>query len=97
MQPRIHTAICEYFKMTKIPFLQRTKKPFEYDSFKENLSLLSTVFYSRQVATVCGPPGSGKSSLIFYALNNLDPSEFRVVNCQLSNPSKGAFWLFTKL
>jgi len=99
MQPRIHTAICEYFKMTKIPFLQRTKKPFEYDSFKKNLSLLSTVFYSRQVATVCGPPGSGKSSLVFYALNDLDPSEFRVVNCQLSNPSKGAFYktLATKM
>lgn len=92
MEPRIHTAICEHFKLSKIPFLKRTKKPFTYESFKENLSFLSTVFYSRQVATICGPPGSGKSSLIFYALNELDPAEFSVVNCQLSNPSKGAFY-----
>jgi len=99
MPPRVHTAICEHFKLDDIPFLKRTKKPFEYERFQKNLTMLSTVFYSRQIAVVSGPPGSGKSSLIFYSLNDLDPAEFRVVNCQLSNPSKGALYkmLATKM
>lgn len=99
MTPNIHTAICEHFKLSKIPFLKRSRAPFAYESFQENLSFLSTVFYSRQVAVISGPPGSGKSSLIYYALNDLDPAEFRVVCCELSNPSKGAFYktLATKM
>ena len=92
MTPNIHTAICEHFKLSKIPFLQRTKLPFDYEAFQENLSFLSTVFYSRQVAVISGPSGSGKSSLVFYAVNDLDPAEFRVVSLELSNPSKGAFY-----
>ena len=92
MAPNILNAICEHFKLSKIPFLERTKVPFESDNFKQNLPFLSTVFYSRQVAVASGPPGSGKSSLLFYALNQLDPAEFRVVSCELSNPSKGAFY-----
>jgi type II secretory pathway predicted ATPase ExeA len=99
MNPNIHTSICEHFKLSKIPFLHRTKVAFNYDLFEDNLSFLSTVFYSRQVAVVSGPPGSGKTPLIFYALNDLDPAEFRVVSCELSNPSKGAFYktLATKM
>ena len=97
--PNLHTAICEHFKLSKIPFLKRTKQPFSSESFKENLSFLLTVFYSRQVAAVTGPPGSGKSSLIFYALNELDPAEFRVISCELSRPKKGALYktLATKM
>ena len=99
MTLNIHNAICEHFKLAKIPFLDRTKTPFDYEVFQENLSFLSTVFYSRQVAVISGPPGSGKTSLIHYALDDLDPAEFRVVNCELSNPSKGAFYktLATKM
>lgn len=99
MTPKLHTAICEHFKLSKIPFLQRTKKPFNYEKYEQNLSFLSTVFYSRQVAVISGPPGSGKSSLIFYALNDLDPAEFRVVSCELSQPKKGALYktLATKM
>ncbi|MFW5988027.1 MAG: ExeA family protein [bacterium] len=97
--PNLHTAICEHFKFSKMPFLNRSKMPFDYESFQENFLLLSTVFYSRQVAVISGPPGSGKSSLIYYALNDLDPAEFRVVSLELSNPSKGAFYktLATKM
>lgn len=99
MTPKIHTAICKHFKLSRIPFLEKTKIPFDYDSFQENLSFLSTVFYARQVAVISGPAGSGKSSLIFYALNELDPAEFRVVSCELSNPNKGALYktLATKM
>src|SRR6056297_436236 len=92
MMPKLHTAICEHFKLGKIPFLKRTKLPFIYDSFEENLLLLSSVFYARQATVVFGPSGSGKTSLIFYALNQLDPAEFRVVSCELSNPKKGAIY-----
>jgi type II secretory pathway predicted ATPase ExeA len=99
LKPNIHTAICEHFKLSKIPFLNRSRVPFNYEQFDFNLSYLSTVFYSRQVAVITGPSGSGKSSLIFYALNELDPAEFRVVHCELSNPSKGALYktLATKM
>jgi type II secretory pathway predicted ATPase ExeA len=99
MTPNIHTAICEHFKLSKIPFLKKSNIPFDYEAFQENLSFLSTVFYSRQVAVISGPPGSGKTSLIYYALNELDPAEFRVTALELSSPSKGAFYktLATKM
>jgi len=99
MTPNLHTTICEHFKLKKIPFLERSKSPFDYEVFQENLSFLSTVFYSRQVAVISGPSGSGKSSLIHYALNELDPAEFRVISCELSNPKKGAYYktLATKM
>ncbi|MFW6025568.1 MAG: hypothetical protein ACOCRX_04435 [Candidatus Woesearchaeota archaeon] len=50
-----------------------------------------TVFYSCQVAVISGPPGSDKFSLIFYALNELDPAEFRVVSCELSQPIESRY------
>jgi type II secretory pathway predicted ATPase ExeA len=84
----INTAIAEHFRFKKIPFLKRNKLPFKYDVFKDNLIFLSTVFNSRQVAVVTGPSGSGKSSLIFYAINELDPAEYRVVHLELSRPNK---------
>lgn len=90
--PKIHTSICEYFKLGRIPFLGQPKRPFIHDDFERNLSLLSTVFYSRQVAVLHGPAGSGKSSLIFYALNELDPSDIRVVSLELSNPNKKSLY-----
>ncbi|MFA6887636.1 MAG: AAA family ATPase, partial [Fermentimonas sp.] len=84
----IHTAIAEYFSFKKIPFLERNKLPFESAIFEDNLSLLSTVFNSRKIAVLTGPSGSGKSSLIFYTVNELDPAEYRVVHLELSRPNK---------
>ncbi len=92
MNPSIQTSICEHFKMAKVPFLQKSELPFEHDNFQDNLTFLSAVFYSRQAAVLTGPSGSGKSSLLFYAVNELDPSEFRVVHCELANPNKGALY-----
>ena len=88
----INTAIAEHFKLKKIPFLERNKLPFKYDFFEDNLIFLSTVFNSRQIAVVTGPSGSGKSSLIFYAVNELDPAEYRVVHLELSRPNKKALY-----
>ena len=84
----VNTAIAEHFKLKKIPFLQRNKLPFLSDKLKDNLTFLSTVFSSRQIAVITGGSGSGKSSLIFYALNELDPAEYRVVHLELSKPKK---------
>jgi len=92
MTANIHTAITEYFEFKKIPFLERNKSPFQYDCFNDNLTFLSTVFNSRQIAVVTGPAGSGKSSLIFYAVNELDPAEHRVVCLELSKPNKKALY-----
>lgn len=92
MTPKILTAICEHFKLNNIPFLERAKLPFYYDRFAENLTFLSTVFYTRQLMVLSGPSGSGKTSLVFYALNELDPAEFRVVGCELSQPHKKALY-----
>lgn len=92
MAPNILTSICEHFKMSDLPFLNRTNTPFNHEKFNEDKSVLSMVFYSRQVAVITGPSGSGKSSLIFYAMNELEPSNFRVVNCELANPNKGALY-----
>lgn len=92
MNTKVHTAILENFRLSKMPFLERCKTSSKYDSFAENLELLSTVFYSRQIAAVTGASGTGKSSLIFYAINELEPSEFRVVTLELSNPNKKALY-----
>lgn len=84
--------VCEHFSLGSIPFLQRTKTPFENDKFLKNLTLLSPAFFSRHLVVVTGVPGSGKSSLLFYAVNELDPSSFRVCHVELSNPNKKALY-----
>lgn len=88
----INTSIAEHFSLKKIPFLKREKTSFKSALFEDNLLFLSTVFNSRQIAVVSGPSGSGKSSLIFYAVNELDPAEFRVVHLELSKPKKKALY-----
>jgi type II secretory pathway predicted ATPase ExeA len=88
----INTSIAEHFSLKKIPFLKREKTSFKSGLFEDNLLFLSTVFNSRQIAVVSGPSGSGKSSLIFYAVNELDPAEFRVVHLELSKPKKKALY-----
>jgi type II secretory pathway predicted ATPase ExeA len=75
-----------------MPFLQRSKTPFEYDNFKKHLSIVSSAFYSRQLVVVSGGAGSGKSSLMSYAVNQLDPSSFRICHIELSNPNKRAVY-----
>jgi type II secretory pathway predicted ATPase ExeA len=85
-------SVCEHFSLGSMPFIQRTKIPFENDSYSRNLVLLSPVFFSRQLVVVTGMPGSGKSSLLFYAVNELDPSSFRICHVELSNPNKKALY-----
>jgi type II secretory pathway predicted ATPase ExeA len=85
-------SVCEHFSISSIPFLHRSKIPCENDSFAQNISLVSTAFYSRQIVVVTGMPGSGKSSLLFYAINELDPSSFRICHIELSNPNKKALY-----
>lgn len=85
-------SVCEYYSLKNIPFLQISKMPYESSNFEKNLSLLSTVFYSRQFITITGGAGSGKTSLIHFALNQLDPSYFRVCHIELSNPNKKALY-----
>jgi type II secretory pathway predicted ATPase ExeA len=85
-------SVCEHFSMSSIPFLNRSKTPCENDSFTKNILLVSTAFYSRQMVVVTGMPGSGKSSLLFYAVNELDPSSFRICHIELSNPNKKALY-----
>ena len=71
-------SICEYYSLKSIPFLQRSKTPYESTNLEKHLPILSTAFYSRQFVTLTGGAGTGKTSLILYALNQLEPSEFRV-------------------
>lgn len=85
-------SLCDHFSFGCMPFLERSKIPFENDSLLRNLPLLSPVFFSRQLATVTGVPGVGKSSLLFYAVNELDPFSFRVCHVELSNPNKKALY-----
>ncbi|HCS72822.1 MAG TPA: hypothetical protein DIW17_02980 [Clostridiales bacterium] len=85
-------SVCEYFTISSIPFLQRTKVPFENETFSQNIALLSTAFFSRQLVVVTGMPGTGKSSLLFYAINELEPSSSRICHIELSNPNKRALY-----
>jgi len=85
-------SVCEYYSLKSIPFLQRSKTPFESENLKKHLPMLSTAFYSRQFVTLTGSSGTGKTSLILYALNQLEPSEFRVCHVELSNPNKKALY-----
>lgn len=85
-------SACEHFGLGSMPFLQRTKIPFEYENLGKNITLLSPVFFSRQLVVITGMPGSGKSSLLFYAINELDPSSFRICHVELSNPNKKALY-----
>lgn len=85
-------SICEHFSLGNMPFIQRSKVPFQNDNLIKNMPLLSPAFYSRQLVTVTGASGSGKSSLLFYAVNELDPSSFRVCHVELSNPNKKSLY-----
>jgi type II secretory pathway predicted ATPase ExeA len=85
-------SVCEHFSLSNIPFIQRTKTPFESENLSRNMPLLSPAFFSRQLVTVTGISGSGKSSLLFYSVNELDPSSFRVCHVELSNPNKKALY-----
>ncbi|MDD4680921.1 MAG: AAA family ATPase [Clostridia bacterium] len=85
-------SVCEHFTLGSIPFLQRTKIPFENETFSQNMTLLSTVFFSRQLAVVTGMSGTGKSSLLFYTINELEPSSSRICHIELSSPNKKALY-----
>ncbi len=85
-------SVCEHFSLSSMPFLQRTKAPFESDSFSKNMVLISATFFSRHLVVVTGMSGSGKSSLLFYAVNELDPASFRICHVELSNPNKKALY-----
>lgn len=84
--------VCEHFSLSNMPFLQRSKVPYENDSFNRNKSLIAPAFFSRQLVAVVGPSGAGKSSLLFYVVNELDPSSFRICHIELSNPNKKALY-----
>lgn len=88
----MNSSLCQHFKLNSLPFLGRSKAYFEYDQFKDNMDLLSSSFTSRQIVCVTGAAGTGKSSLIFYAVNELEPSQFRVASIELSNPNKKALY-----
>lgn len=85
-------SVCEYYSLKSIPFLQRSNAPFESSNLQKHLPMLCTAFYSRQFVTLTGGSGTGKTSLILYALNQLEPSEFRVCHIELSNPNKKALY-----
>jgi type II secretory pathway predicted ATPase ExeA len=78
--------------MGNVPFIQRSKAPFESDTFTRNMTMLSPAFFSRQMVVVSAMPGAGKTSLLFYAVNELDPSSFRICHVELSNPNKKALY-----
>lgn len=88
----ILNPLCEHYSINNVPFINRTKTPFKNNNFETNLSLVTTTFYTRQIAVVTGCSGSGKSSLLFYAMNNLEPTAFRVCHIELSNPNKRALY-----
>jgi type II secretory pathway predicted ATPase ExeA len=85
-------SVCEHFSLGNIPFIQMSKVPFLNDNLQRNMPILAPAFFSRQLVTVTGAPGSGKSSILFYAVNELDPSSFRVCHVELSNPNKKALY-----
>ncbi|OPJ54549.1 ExeA family protein [Clostridium oryzae] len=88
----INSSLCQHFKLNCVPFLERSKTSFEYKQFNDNLELLSSAFMTRQIVCITGASGTGKSSLIFYAVNQLEPSQFRIAGIELSNPNKKALY-----
>lgn len=86
MMTALNSSICQHFKLSYLPFLERSKTCFEHEQFRDNIDLLSSAFMSRQILCITGAAGTGKSSLIFYAVNELEPSQFRVASIELSNP-----------
>jgi len=85
-------SLCNHFSLKSMPFLQRSKIPYENAKFLHNKTLISPAFFSRQLVVVSGMPGAGKSSLLFYSINELDPSSFRICHVELSNPNKKALY-----
>lgn len=92
MNQNILFSLCEHFGLKNLPFLNRPRVPFEYEEYLKNTILISSVFYSRQLAVVTGSPGAGKSSLLTYAMNTLDPASFRLCHVELSEPKKKAMY-----
>ncbi len=80
--------ICEHFGFNAIPFLKAPQKPFLSPIFAKQIELISTAFSTRQIAVVTGASGSGKSCLLRYAVDRLEPSSHRVISCELANPAK---------
>jgi Cdc6-like AAA superfamily ATPase len=84
--------LCEHFNISFLPFLKATRNPFVYEKFSKNLSLLSSIFFSRQIALITGTSGTGKTSLSNYCINELDPLSHRVISCEISNPKKRSLY-----
>jgi type II secretory pathway predicted ATPase ExeA len=66
MNTKMQTEILSFYNISKLPFIERSKLSYRYDELESNMSMLSSVFYSRQIAAITGASGTGKSSLIFY-------------------------------
>lgn len=92
MPINILKSVCEHFSFGTMPFLQMTKTPFEYDDFQKHVAIVSSAFQSRQVVVITGIPGIGKTSLLSYSINELDPTSFRVCHIELSSPNKKAIY-----
>lgn len=84
--------LCEHFNISYLPFLKPSREAFSYECFSRNQSILQSVFYTRQIALITGISGSGKTSLVDYCINELDPSSHRIVSCEISNPRKRSIY-----
>lgn len=85
-------AICKHFDFSEIPFIKCPKLPFENECFVQNKNIFSTAFLIRQLVTVTGPSGSGKSSFVNYAINDFEPSSHRIIVSGFFNPKNKEFY-----
>lgn len=81
-------SLCEHFGMGNVPFIQRSKIPFESDIFRRNMTLLSPAFFSRQMVVVSAMPGAGKTSLLFYTINELGSIILQNMPCRAFKPQQ---------
>lgn len=84
--------LCKHFGLSAVPFMPEQSSFFESDSIKTGLLKLQTLIHAPQIALVSGKVGDGKTSLVDFFINSLDPMEIRVVCSKIVKPSvRGLF------
>lgn len=77
----------KHFGLNKIPFAPGPSSFFQSQTLNTALIKLQTTLFTPQIALITGNIGSGKTILTNAFINDLDPSEVKLIMTPVANPS----------